>query len=224
MTIEQLAEICDHSGLSLSSSQLDQLSRYEELLRQTNQVVNLISRKDEENILEKHILHSLTVAMPSVVGFEFAKNERIFDIGSGGGLPGIPVKIARPDLSITLCDSIAKKMTAVQNMIAGLSLSGITSVTSRAEELATKAEHRKKYDRIISRAVAPLDELVQWTTDLLKPGGMLLSLKGGDLSEEIGRTKRFKTVASVTEYPLSLIGYDGFLTDDKKAVCVIFKA
>jgi 16S rRNA (guanine527-N7)-methyltransferase len=224
MTIELLAEICDRNGLSLSSTQLAELTRYGELLRETNQVVNLISRKDEENILEKHILHSLTVAMPSVVRFEFGKNERVFDIGSGGGLPGIPLKIVRHDLSITLCDSIAKKMTAVETMIASLSLSGIKTITGRAEELAKKTEYRKKYDRIISRAVAPLDELVGWTTDLLKPGGMLLSLKGGDLTEEINRTNGLKAVALVTEHPLSLAGYDGFLIEQKKAVCVMFNS
>jgi len=222
MTIEQLAEICGRNGLSLSSSQLDQLSQYGELLRETNQKVNLISRKDEENIFEKHILHSLTLAMPAVVGFEFNQGEKIFDIGSGGGLPGIPVKIVRNDLTITLCDSIAKKMIAVQEMIGGLPLTGITTIIGRAEESAKKPQHKGRYDKIISRAVAPLDELVGWTRDLLKPNGMLISLKGGDLSEEIKRTTGAKII-SVIERPLALQGYDGFLTEEKKAICVTFK-
>lgn len=222
MNIAELVEICRLNGLLLSQQQIELLALYGELLRETNQKVNLISRKDEENIFEKHILHSLTLAMPAVVGFEFNEGERIFDIGSGGGLPGIPVKIIRNDLTITLCDSIAKKMIAVQEMIDGLSLKGITTIIGRAEESAKKPQHKGRYDKIISRAVAPLDELVGWTKDLLKPNGMLISLKGGDLSEEIKRTTGAKIV-SIVERSLALQGYDGFLTEEKKAICVTFR-
>ena len=220
MTISELVAICQANGLAISDAQAVLLERYQTLLRETNQVVNLISRKDEENILEKHLLHSLTIAMPGVTGFEIPKAVSIFDIGTGGGLPGIPLKIVRPDLSVVVCDSIAKKITAVSSMIASLNLLGITAIVSRAEDLPKIPKHRKAYDVIVSRAVAPLYELVKWTKDLLKPQTTLLSLKGGDLSEEIGRTKQIPFVKEVVESPLSLSGYDGFVTEEKKVVRV----
>lgn len=222
MTITELGSLLSKNGLDLSAQQLDGLLQYAELLKAKNQVVNLISRKDEDNILEKHILHSLTLLIPSVSNFVIPQNATVFDIGTGGGLPGIPIKIVRPDISIALVDSIGKKIVAVQEFIDALGFENTRAITDRGEVLATKAGHKKHYDVIVSRAVAPLDELVGWTKDLIKPGATLLALKGGDLSEEINRTRKIKYVKDVSESLLTLSGYDEFVRDEKKVVRVSF--
>ena len=222
MTINELAEISVTNGLILSDDQLAKLSKYAELLRAKNQVVNLISRKDEENILSKHILHSLTLIFPELPMAEIPQGAKVFDLGTGGGLPGIPIKIARSDISLTLCDSIAKKIAATNEIANDLNLKNTQAITDRAENLAMKKQHKQMYDVVITRAVAKLDELIQWSHGLLKKNGVLLALKGGDIQDEIIRTKGFRFVRSVEEAPLSLKGYDEFLKEEKKIVRVMF--
>lgn len=222
MTIEELAHVCRENGLELTSSQCELLTRYGQLLKEKNQVVNLISRKDEDNILEKHILHSLTLLLPNVSNFVIPQNANVFDIGTGGGLPGIPIKIVRPDIRITLVDSIGKKIVAVKEFMNALGVENAQAITDRSEVLATKQEHKKQYDVIISRAVAPLDELVGWTKDLIKPGATLLALKGGDLSQEMKRARNFRHIKDIFESLLTLNGYDEFIRDEKKVVRVSF--
>ena len=223
MTIEELAQIAGANGLTLNDTQQVQLATYAELLREKNQLVNLISRKDEENILDKHILHSLTIAMPQVTGFALPPGATVFDIGTGGGLPGIPLSIARTDLSTVICDSIVKKITAANEFIIKLGLSNCKAVIGRTEELANKPEHRSHYDFIVSRAVAPLDELLTWSRRLMKNGATLLSLKGGDLGDEIARIKKMHGVKEVDERLLTLENYPGFAGDEKKVVRVLMQ-
>ncbi len=220
MTIAELGIIAAANGLPLTDAQLEKLSKYAELLCAKNQVVNLISRKDEENILSKHILHSLSLAFANVAKTEIPINANVFDLGTGGGLPGIPIKIARPDISITLCDSIAKKIVAVQEMATVLELENCQVITARAELLATNKQHRHKYDVVVTRAVAPLEELLRWSHGLLRQGGVLLSLKGGDLTNEIAQARNFKLAKPIEVAPLSLNGYDEFLKEEKKIVRV----
>lgn len=222
MTIEELAHLCRENGLELTSSQCGLLARYGQLLKEKNQVVNLISRKDEDNILEKHILHSLTLLVPSVSNFVIPQNATVFDIGTGGGLPGIPLKIVRPDIKITLVDSIGKKITAVQEFINELGLESAQAVACRSEALAIKDGYKNNYDVIVSRAVAPLDELVGWTKGLINPGATLLALKGGDLSQELKRTRNFRHIKEISESLLTLTGYEEFVRDEKKVVRVSF--
>src|SRR5438046_1794399 len=111
MTIEKMHSICAANGLALSETELSLLARYAELLHEWNAKINLISRKDEENILSRHILHSLVLRMPAICKYDFSSKFAV-DIGTGGGLPGIPLKIVTPTLDITLIDSIQKKIAA----------------------------------------------------------------------------------------------------------------
>lgn len=217
------AEILQENGLTLTAPQLERLFVYAELLKEWNSKVNLISRKDEENVLSKHILHSLSLAMPEAMDAEFLPESMILDIGTGGGLPGIPLAIVHEDSQFRLVDSIQKKINAVSDMIQRLGLSNAQALTGRAEEMRKAKKLAPNFDGVVSRAVAPLDELVGWTKILIKPGAFLYALKGGDLSEEIARTKRMSVVAGVTSWPIELKGYDEFINEGKQIVKVTFR-
>lgn len=219
MTLKELAFVCQQNGVSLSDAEAGELHRFAKLLLDWNAKINLISRKDEAHILDRHILHSLTLRMPGICDYDFA-NTRVLDLGTGGGLPGIPLKIVTPTLEITLVDSIQKKIAACNAMTSELGLSGIRAVSGRAEELARLPEHAHRYDVIVSRAVAPLEDLVKWSRGLLKPGGTLFSLKGGDLSIEIRSAERIKTIQSIHLRSLYLTGFPDFLREEKKLVRV----
>jgi 16S rRNA (guanine527-N7)-methyltransferase len=219
--IDELLSICSANGLILSNEEAAKLGAYAELLRNWNAKINLISRKDEDHIFDSHILHSLTLRMPSVCNYDLT-NKKVADFGTGGGLPGIPLKIVTPSTQMTLMDSIQKKITACNAMISELGLTGITAKWGRAEELACNREHAQAYDVIVSRAVAPLDELAKWSKGLLKPDGILFALKGGNLQEEISLAHKLKFVKQIEEKPLDLVGYDAFMKDVKKLVIVSF--
>jgi 16S rRNA (guanine527-N7)-methyltransferase len=221
MIFRELAELCAANQLRLSDETQMQLEAYANYLRSWNGKINLISRKDEENIVSRHILHALTLRMPQLSGYDFI-SRRVADVGTGGGLPGIPLKIVTPSLHITLIDSIQKKIAACKDIIERLGLTGISAIAGRAEELAKVLEHARAYDAIVSRAVAPLDELVNWTRGLVKPGGTLFSLKGGDLTEEIERSRRFACVREIHELPLAIVEYDDFVKEGKKLIRVDF--
>lgn len=219
MTIRELGDICEANGLLLTEIQLAKLNKYAELLRAKNKDVNLISRKDEENILSKHILHSLSLTMLTIPGVGFEIQSRVFDLGTGGGMPGIPVKIAQPDISLVMCDSIAKKIAAVSEFSTTLNLQTLC-VTGRAEELAKKKLHKGQYDVVITRAVAPLDELLIWSQYLLRKKGTLFALKGGNVEPELDRALKLQFVDSVEVSPIPLLGYDEFIKEEKKIVRV----
>jgi 16S rRNA (guanine527-N7)-methyltransferase len=174
--------------------QLDQLKALEDLYKEWNEKINVISRKDIDGLYEKHVLHSLGIAAI----FEFQPGMEIFDLGTGGGFPGIPLAIFFPEVKFHLVDSIAKKLKVVDAVAETIGLSNITTQHTRAEDIKNK-----KYDFVVSRAVAPLKDLWRWSKPLLKsqkskvksknsetdhspfnnPG--LICLKGGDLSTEI---------------------------------------
>ncbi len=171
--------------------QLDQLRRLDELYQDWNQKINVISRKDMDSLYEKHVLHSLSIA----AAFEFKPGTEILDLGTGGGFPGIPLAIFFPEVKFHLVDSIGKKIKVVQAVSEALGLKNVTAQHIRAEEI-----RNRKFDFVLSRAVAPLAELWKWSKPILKkslapeiqadplshPG--LLCLKGGDLSLEISET------------------------------------
>lgn len=164
--------------------QLQQLSQLKELYAQWNEKINVISRKDIDNFYLHHVLHSLSIATT----FEFEKNSQIMDLGCGGGFPGIPLAIFFPTTSFHLVDSINKKLIVAQEIAKSIGLNNVEVRHSRAEEIKNM-----KFDAVVSRAVAPLKELWNWSKPLIKknasrsenqPNG-LICLKGGDLSREI---------------------------------------
>ena len=166
-----------------SETQLTQFRQLEALYKEWNEKINVISRKDIDALYEKHVLHSLAIA----VLCSFDKGAQVIDIGTGGGFPGIPLAIFFPEVNFLLTDSIGKKIKVVQEVASAIGLKNVTAVHSRAEEIKGRT-----FDFAVSRAVAPLADLWRWINPLIRKGQKsdefpngLICLKGGDLTKEI---------------------------------------
>lgn len=211
--------ICSANGLVLSQEQMAQFERYVGDLLYWNDRINLISRRDTEQVWLRHILHSVSLFFTG----EMPKSGKVIDIGTGGGLPGIPLKIVNPKYDVTLLDSIAKKVSTT-GMIAGhVTKHGLRAARLRAEELANDTKLRGPYDVIVSRATAPLVDLVKWSRPVLRPGARILALKGGELTEEIRQAQTKFPDATISVHPLRVRGVDWFEVEEKKVVKVMMK-
>jgi 16S rRNA (guanine527-N7)-methyltransferase len=177
-------EIIEKYFADFSPKQKEQLDSLLPLYKEWNEKINVISRKDIDNFYLHHVLHSLTITTQ----FEFEKGASIMDLGSGGGFPGVPLAIFFPETEFYMVDSINKKLNVVKEIAATIGLTNITVKHTRAEDIKDR-----KFDTVVSRAVAPLKELWQWSKPLIKriktdnenvPNG-LICLKGGDLTKEI---------------------------------------
>ena len=163
--------------------QLDQFSRLGDIYAEWNQKINVISRKDIESLYERHVLHSLAIAAQ----YPFQSGIEVIDIGTGGGFPGVPLAIFFPDVQFHLVDSIAKKLKVVEAVKHELGLNNLSFEHTRAENIKGR-----KFDFVVSRAVAPLKDLWIWGKPLIRNArpieeykNGLICLKGGDLTEEI---------------------------------------
>jgi 16S rRNA (guanine527-N7)-methyltransferase len=181
-----------------TEEQLRQFTLLEPLYKEWNEKINVISRKDIESLYEKHVLHSLAIA----ASFDFAPGSEIVDLGTGGGFPGVPLAIFFPEVKFHLVDSIGKKLKVIEAVAEGAGIKNITTQHSRIEDIKNR-----KFDFVVSRAVAPLKDLWRWSKPLLKAQGArskdspfaedasedkqevikpgLICLKGGDLAAEI---------------------------------------
>lgn len=162
-----------------STEQTKQLAALKNLYTEWNEKINVISRKDMDNFYEHHVLHSLTIATQ----FDFADGTEIMDLGCGGGFPGVPLAIFFPNVNFLMVDSINKKLKVISEVAAATGLKNISVRHTRAEDIKDK-----KFDVVVSRAVAPLKDLWRWSKPLLKKGqhyNGLICLKGGDLTNEI---------------------------------------
>ena len=165
-------------GYTLQEEQLEQFFTYKELLIEWNKKMNLTAIEQEEDIITKHFIDSLSIAS------YIPDTAKGIDIGTGAGFPGIPLKILKKDLSITLLDSLNKRITFLEEVIRNLSLENIQAVHARAEELAHKEEYREQYDIAVSRAVAPMHTLLEYMLPYVKIGGKCICMKGPNLQEE----------------------------------------
>lgn len=165
-----------------TNQQLKQFEGLQDLYAYWNEKINVISRKDMDNFYLHHVLHSLAIAAK----FNFEKNTQVMDLGAGGGFPGLPLAIYFPDVSFHLVDSINKKLKVVNEISSSIGLKNLTTEHTRVEDIRDR-----KFDVVVSRAVAPLKQLWQWSRPLLRKhsddsnANGLICLKGGDLTEEI---------------------------------------
>jgi len=188
--------------------QLQQLTALDAVYREWNEKINVISRKDIDSLYEKHVLHSLSIA----AAVDIPAGTQVLDLGTGGGFPGIPLAIFFPEVQFHLVDSIGKKIKVVEAVVEALELKNVTTAHSRAEEIKNR-----KFDVVVSRAVAPLGDLWRWSKPLLKKAQSgkqkaesdeeatsgLICLKGGDLSQEISESGCAPTLLDIYDlFPL----------------------
>lgn len=189
-------------------TQLQQLQALEGLYKEWNEKINVISRKDIDSLYLKHVLHSLSIAAI----FDFQPGMQVIDIGAGGGFPSVPLAIFFPEVQFHAVDSINKKLTVIKEVAAGAGIPNITTQHTRAEQITNR-----KFDVAVSRAVAPLKDLLNWSKHLLNkpsevrkhfgaqasedmeiPAG-LICLKGGDLAQEIHDSGRKPFIWPINE-------------------------
>lgn len=159
---------------SITENHIDQLETFVDSLEKWNQRYNLISRKDIDHIWEHHILPSL---IPLTV-IDFPENCWMLDIGSGGGLPAIPIKIIRPDLQVLLVDSVRKKTLFLQKITSDLGLTKISVLRERIENINTQGGFKERFDIVTARAVASISQIFNWSKPIFKKDGILLLWKG----------------------------------------------
>ncbi|MFV0504775.1 MAG: 16S rRNA (guanine(527)-N(7))-methyltransferase RsmG [Lachnospirales bacterium] len=155
------------------------------MLLEYNEKINLTAITKKDEVIIKHFLDSLSFF--EVINIE--KNASIIDVGTGGGFPGIPIKLVRDDLNITLLDSLQKRINYLNDVIDALSLENICTIHSRSEDLGRNEGYREKFDYSISRAVASLNILCEYTLPFVKTGGRLIALKGINVMEEVATSK-----------------------------------
>ena len=186
--------------------QMERFRKMDALYRDWNSKINVVSRKDIDELYRHHVLHSLGIAaylktkMPDVYDrlrgegvYSAALPLKILDLGTGGGFPGIPLAVMFPKAEFTLCDSIGKKIIVASEVCKGLELENVKTVNARAESLP------ETFDYVVSRAVTSLDNFMPWVKGKYTEG--ILYLKGGDLTEEIAKAKLRK--GSVHTWPIS---------------------
>lgn len=185
VNVDTLIKGIEELGLKLNESNLNAFIRYKELLKEWNEKINITSITDDVEIDLKHFLDSLTPFTTSL----FNGNKKIIDIGTGGGFPGIPLKILNRELDIVLLDSLNKRIGFLNEVIETLGLNNIIAMHGRAEELSIKPLYREQFDICISRAVASLNTLSEYCIPFVKVGGHFISMKGPDVMEELRESK-----------------------------------
>lgn len=218
MELTEFWTICSGNGIILEVNQLNQFKRYYDEILYWNEKVNLISRKDLDNIFERHFLHSLSI----LKYVDLKQKAKCLDIGSGGGFPGIPLGIARPDLHIMMVDSIAKKIKLTDMFAKHTGNRFFSTKNIRVETLCDEPKNLKSLDYIFARAVTRTVTLMGWTHRLLKDEGKFVLLKGGDMSEEIEEARKAYPQYKYELIDIDLVGLP-WLKNEEKKILVISK-
>ena len=210
MTFEEFKAIITEKFPEVTPAQMEQFQKMDALYRDWNSKINVVSRKDIDELYRHHVLHSLGIAadiksqMPDIydrmrgdVPYALSEPLKILDLGTGGGFPGIPLAVIFPHADFTLCDSIGKKIIVATEVSKGLELGNVKTVNARAESLP------ETFDFIVSRAVTSLENFMPWVKGKYSEG--ILYLKGGDLAEEISNAmaKYRMRKGSVHIWPIS---------------------
>ena len=214
---EILAARADEAGIPLTAEQIGQFSVYNEMLLDWNTRMNLTALTAPEDVAVKHIIDSLTAYDAAL--FDGART--LIDVGTGAGLPGIPLAVYAPHLTVTLLDALNKRVRFLTEATAAMGLPNVRCIHARAEEAARTPEHRAAYDIVVSRAVARLPVLLEYTLPFVRVGGTLLALKGRAYAEEQKEARRAAEVLGggrITARPVHLPGLD-----DVRAILTVTK-
>ena len=210
MTFNEFKSIIQEKFPEVTPEQMAQFEQMDALYRDWNSKINVVSRKDMDELYRHHVLHSLGIAaylksqMPDIYDrmrgegpYSLSEPLKILDLGTGGGFPGIPLSVMFPHAQFTLCDSIGKKIIVATEVAKGLNLTNVKTVNARAESLP------ETFDYVVSRAVTSLDNFMPWVKGKYNEG--ILYLKGGDLAEEISTAmaKNKMRKGSVRQWPIS---------------------
>jgi 16S rRNA (guanine527-N7)-methyltransferase len=182
--LKELQNFCWDNGFNPEPMRTERLAYFAQLVADKNKTVNLISRKDVDSIIENHVFISayITQYIPE-------KTIKFLDIGTGGGFPGIPIAIMRPDMRGVLVDSTGKKIEAVQVFIDKLKLSNVAAENRRAESPEFIEQHKGTFDLVVSRGTVPLIILFRYSLPLVKDKAYIMAMKGGDLEEEFKKAE-----------------------------------
>ena len=207
MNAEEFLTFVSENIMHLDEVQKNRFRDMESLYAEWNAKINVISRKDIGNIYMHHVLHSLSIVSylsTEPVLYEKFSRSSVLDLGTGGGFPGIPLAVAFPEASFTLCDSVGKKIKVASEIASSLGLSNVTTVNARAESLGTR------FDFVVSRAVASLTEFYPWVKGRFNEG--ILYLRGGDVAEETAELMQMFSLrkGSVKVFPVQSVLKDAY--------------
>lgn len=203
MNIDLFKQGMAELNLNVAETQVEKFSRYSALLKEWNEKMNLTAIVDDDGIAVKHFLDSI-LPLSCV---DIPNHAKMADIGTGAGFPGIPIKIMREDMSVTLLDSLKKRITFLEEVGKEIELSDVEYIHGRAEEFGKNNKYRERYDVVVSRAVANLKVLCEYCLPFIKVGGIFVALKAEDIEEELNSAKAMigtlgGVVEDIIEVPL----------------------
>lgn len=185
MSSHILREGLNNFGINYGDEEIHKFEVYKDMLKEWNKKMNITAIIEDDEIDIKHFLDSAAILKSGVI----TKGQKIIDIGTGGGFPGIPIKILIDEVEVVLFDSLKKRLTFLDEVIKELKLKNIKTVHGRAEEFGRKEEYREEFDIVVSRAVASLNTLSEYCLPFVKKGGYFVAMKGPDIDNEIKEAK-----------------------------------